>query len=811
MKEIFYFVFITLLITGCSPDNKHNNPSEYIPENADFIIKISDLESLKNNITNNQFIQEFSMSDAFSSVSKKIEALNYLNTKNEVLLSFSKDINDSLQYAIITPYSKGLFNVDSLPNFKVEIITSKTYNEITKTTVNNSVLFSTIKDSLFIGASQLDLLKKALDKKNVPLRFIELLKTADKESPFSVLINKSSNYLNCFFLNDSLNHIKLGSSLLLDIDLKQDEILLNGIIKATDSSKSLINIFKNTIPQKNELAKITPANSDGFLSFTFNNYANFKENIKNYQAVDSLTTETTLFDNVTEVGIIIEGDQEAVVLNSLDELSTNDALTNELNLIDNYRQVGIFSFSKPELFQQTFSPLINFNKANLYCVLDNFFVFANSKELLQNIIANYQNNTTLHDLSYFETIKENLSNESSLLIVMAPTTLNHKLKQFLQEDLSLDLEKYKTSAIQYIYDTDFAHVNAVIKKSKTKAIENSVTEEFNIKIAEDLLNTPQLVANHETNQKEIVVQDVKNNLYLISNTGTLLWKKQLDAPILGRIEQIDMYKNGRLQLAFATTNRVYVVDRNGSDVAPFPLKFNDKITQPLSVFDYDNNRSYRLLITQGKNILMYDQLGLVVKGFNFKSSAGDLVHQPQHIRVGSKDYLLLKTANRLYILDRTGKTRISPKNDYNYSNQAVYLYNNKFITTSKDGALITIDTNGNTSAENLQLTDLHNIVSTSKTLVTHSENRLTIKSTTLELDYGNYTEPEIFYVYDKIYVSITDLQAKKIYLFDSQAKLISNFPVYGNSKIALDNMDKDRNLEFVTTGDSNSIIIYQIN
>ena len=811
MKEIFYFVFITLLITGCSPDNKHNNPSEYIPENADFIIKISDLESLKNNITNNQFIQEFSMSDAFSSVSKKIEALNYLNTKNEVLLSFSKDTNDSLQYAIITPYSKGLFNVDSLPNFKVEIITSKTYNEITKTTVNNSVLFSTIKDSLFIGASQLDLLKKALDKKNVPLRFIELLKTADKESPFSVLINKSSNYLNCFFLNDSLNHIKLGSSLLLDIDLKQDEILLNGIIKATDSSKSLINIFKNTIPQKNELAKITPANSDGFLSFTFNNYANFKENIKNYQAVDSLTTETTLFDNVTEVGIIIEGDQEAVVLNSLDELSTNDALTNELNLIDNYRQVGIFSFSKPELFQQTFSPLINFNKANLYCVLDNFFVFANSKELLQNIIANYQNNTTLHDLSYFETIKENLSNESSLLIVMAPTTLNHKLKQFLQEDLSLDLEKYKTSAIQYIYDTDFAHVNAVIKKSKTKAIENSVTEEFNIKIAEDLLNTPQLVANHETNQKEIVVQDVKNNLYLISNTGTLLWKKQLDAPILGRIEQIDMYKNGRLQLAFATTNRVYVVDRNGSDVAPFPLKFNDKITQPLSVFDYDNNRSYRLLITQGKNILMYDQLGLVVKGFNFKSSARDLVHQPQHIRVGSKDYLLLKTANRLYILDRTGKTRISPKNDYNYSNQAVYLYNNKFITTSKDGALITIDTNGNTSAENLQLTDLHNIVSTSKTLVTHSENRLTIKSTTLELDYGNYTEPEIFYVYDKIYVSITDLQAKKIYLFDSQAKLISNFPVYGNSKIALDNMDKDRNLEFVTTGDSNSIIIYQIN
>ena len=67
----------------------------------------------------------------------------------------------------------------------------------------------------------------------------------------------------------------------------------------------------------------------------------------------------------------------------------------------------------------------------------------------------------------------------------------------------------------------------------------------------------------------------------------MLWKKQLDGAILGKIEQIDMYKNGRLQLAFATPNRVYVLDRNGKEVAPFPLKFNDKVTQPLSVFNYD--------------------------------------------------------------------------------------------------------------------------------------------------------------------------------------------------------------------------------
>src|SRR5690606_27291397 len=113
-------------------------------------------------------------------------------------------------------------------------------------------------------------------------------------------------------------------------------------------------------------------------------------------------------------------------------------------------------------------------------------------------------------------------------------------------------------------------------------------------------------------------QDINNNLYLISLKGKILWKKQLDSAILGTIEQIDIYKNSRLQFVFATSRRLYVIDRNGKDVAPFPEKFNDNITQPLSVFDYDKNKNYRLLVTQAKNILLYDINAKRVNGFTFK-------------------------------------------------------------------------------------------------------------------------------------------------------------------------------------------------
>jgi hypothetical protein len=377
--------------------------------------------------------------------------------------------------------------------------------------------------------------------------------------------------------------------------------------------------------------------------------------------------------------------------------------------------------------------------------------------------------------------------------------------------LNLKLNDYQTSGIQFIYDIDFAHVNAVIQKSKTRVYDNSISESSSIKLDADLLNNPQLVTNHVTKEKDIAIQDINNNLYLISNSGKVLWKKQLQGPILGKIEQIDMYKNGRLQLAFATPNRVYVLDRTGKDVSPFPLIFNDAVTQPLSVFDYDNNKKYRLLVTQGRDVFMLDTKGKTVRGFNYKKADSDLIHQPQHIRIGTKDYLLFKTANTLYILDRTGKTRLTPKNSFNYSKEPVYLYDGNFATTSSKGEFITIDTKGKTATQDLGLNNSHDLVTTSKTLVALSENKLRIKQNTYELDYGNYSEPQIFYLNDKIYVTVTDLQTQKVYLFDSNAKLLSNFPVYGTSQIDMENIDKDNNLEFVTKGESNTILIYQIN
>lgn len=806
------FLCITLIIIlsfSCNnSDVTRTQLIHYAPEKASIIIRTSNIEDLKSSIHNSGFFKNFSNEAIYKNLEGKFENVSLLKPSGDVLICFSNDASDSLQYTIITKHSETLFITDSLKNYKEETLTSKG-KTIIKSTLKNHTFYSTFFDGVFMASSSQAIIDAAYNKTTIDSQLEKIFNTTTNDKTASIIIKSDTPFIKSIFIDDRLPLNTFTKYIAVDVDINQNQLLFNGITQSLDSLH-VINIFKNTIPQENQVQHITPQTSDGFMSFTFNDFDNLKTNLGTTIEKDSIAQLTPLFDNIMEVGVIFEANNRAVVLNSLDIIATKEALLGELNSIETFRETEIFNFSQPDLFSKTFTPLISFDNATKYCVLDNFFVFADDLELLHNIITSYHNKTTVSEQSSFLDIKERLNNASSLMFVGNASILRNVLEHNFAKSLPSTLSNYNASGLQFIFDNNFAHINGIIKQTKVKASENAVSEEINITLDTDLLNDPQFVTNHITKEKEIVVQDINNNLYLISNTGKVLWKKQIEGPVLGTIEQIDIYKNGRLQLVFATPHRVYVLDRNGKDVAPFPAKFNDNITQPLAVFDYDKNKNYRLFVTQGKNILVYDVNAKLVSGFTFKSASDNIIQQPQHFRINNKDYITLKTRNKLYILDRTGRSRITPKTSVTFSAEPIFLYNDAFVTTTSTGDLISIDLNGGTSSSKLNLSENHHIFASSKTLVTQSDNKLTIKDKTIELDFGTYTAPKLYYIKDKIYVSTTDTQAHKVYLYDSQAAIISNFPVYGNSLMALDVIDKNGNLGFVVKGESNSIILYKI-
>ncbi|MDA0177290.1 DUF3352 domain-containing protein [Mesoflavibacter profundi] len=802
MKHLWQLLLCSILLIACNNDSKKNKSTDFISESASIVFSVNNIEGFTSNLSNNSFLNSFKNTNTYNQY-KTLNVLKNIKTKHPIYIGIEND--STFTFSFSTKYTDSLIKTDSVNRKNIS------FNKLdfTQLTLDKSILYTTKIDSIIIGSNNKTLLYNLATTKSKAKHFQNSIAIQDKSAAFSVIINENSAIKTPFF-NQKLTLNSFTNYISLDADVSQDQILLNGITKATDSTKSLINVFKNTNAQSNALANIAPSNSNGFLSITYNNYLTFNKNLNTFNHTKD-TLVNPLLKHSIEFGEVYFNDSNLFIINSEDIIATKEALLNQQNIAEDYRNVTIYNYSNPNIFNDSLSPFIINVTANNYCILDQFVVFGNSTEALENVIANYQNQTTFSSREYYKNVVSKVSTDASVLQVLTPESLSHTFQQNLNSAKDFNFKDYKTSVLQFIYDRDFAHVNAVINKAKQNYRDQTISEVFNISLENEILNNPQFVTNHQTKQKEIIAQDINNKLYLISNNGKIIWTKQIDGAILGRVNQIDMYKNGRLQLAFATKNHIYILDRNGKDVDNFPLKFKDEITQPLAVFDYDKRKKYRLFVTQNNSVLVYDIKGKPVKGFDFNKTKSPILTTPKHIRIGTKDYIVIKTENKLHIVSRRGKTRVTPKTGLTFSSQPVFEYKNGFATTTKDGKLVLISTNGSVQTLNTNLKPNHSIVSTTQTMVTQSDNLLNIKDTKLELDLANYTNANLFYINNKIYISITDTQNQKVLLYDSNAELLKNFPVYGTSAIDLDQIDKDNKLEFVTKGDKNNILVYKIN
>lgn len=825
-KIITHIIALILLIGIAISCEETSAPSssllDYAPRDTQIIVKINDLEEATSTLRDNDFIKNNTQL-SFVNYLKNIAVLDE-TSRRESLLCFSPFGKNDYEYTYISKFDPAIIAKDSLGTKKIESL-SYANQTIYKIQNKGDDFFVIYRDSILIASSSQLLIENAIRSQENPIPLdTDLQKVFDvsgTNTAMSILINgkKLQNIYNSLLPNATSAYLDNFSGwITADATVEQHGMFLDGVGIEKDSLPSTISIFDNTIAQENRLSEITPVSSKGFISFTYDDFGTLKRNLSKIQdrALEDMPTDLDdLLSNASEIGIICMEKEHALALTVLNPETVSEHLKG--SKVETYRSMPIYSYQNEVSFSQVLTPLIKNFEAKYYTIHDDFIILGTSLATLRDIIANILNKTLLSDQEYYANTVQDLSEESSILMAGTVKSLGKHVSEGVKEDYTSQWEAlvykgYELGVIQMIKENDFAHLHGVLQKNSVKGAATSVIQTASTTLENKLLTKPILVKNHRTKGLDVAVQDIENNLYLISDKGAIYWKKQVDGEILGDIQQIDIYKNGRYQLLFCTENTVYLVDRDGKDVTPYPKKFDAPITQPLALFDYDKNKKYRIVITQGNKITMFNAEAEVVTGFRFKGTETDLITKPKHIRIKSRDHILLSEKNgKLTILDRLGKIRIPVKDVIDFSENEWYQYQDKFTSTTKDGHLIQIQKDGTAITKKLELEEDNRMVSTNKTLVTFSENRLTIKGKTVELNYGVYTEPKLYYINDKIYITITDIQSKQVYLFDSNAILFPNFPVYGNSVISLGNMDKDSNLEFVVQGEENNVLIYQIN
>jgi hypothetical protein len=332
-----------------------------------------------------------------------------------------------------------------------------------------------------------------------------------------------------------------------------------------------------------------------------------------------------------------------------------------------------------------------------FAVYNNVLIFSDSQELIRDFIYSNMLGTTLNNSNEFKALSGNVSSSSNVFSYINTPVYFDILLEKLRPELAVklkqsksQLKKFDALSFQSTRSDDLHYFRIFVNYSGKQREGAETVWKRKLDTLSDF--KPTIVLNHNNGAKEIMLQDSDQNLYLISNTGNILWKQKLEGSILGEIFQVDYYNNGKLQYFFNTEEKLYLLDRNGNPVEKFPVALREKASAGLSILDYDDNRDWRIPVpSTDRKIYMYDKEGKLVSGWKFKTDDYPVYNPVQHLKLGNKDYLIAKEEFQIYFLDRRGRKRIKPDQQIQFSNNPVFYDrgegNPYIIATDKKGSI----------------------------------------------------------------------------------------------------------------------------
>lgn len=653
----------------------------------------------------------------------------------------------------------------------------------------------------------------------------------------------------------------------LDISIKSNSVMLNGFSHSSDSSNNFLNLFRDQKAQRITLTSIVPNNVALIYYYGLSNSKQFFEdrktmlkNTQNYtQYQDFIDEQTNLLsvdleeeflnnignelafiitepsegDDVDYGFILFQTNNPQETTRNLTELSLK--INKEPYVSEEFKGYFINKLDLPPLtFKQLIGSPFPQMKNSFYTVIKDYVVFGNSVTALKKVIRSYSFGKTLEKSENYQAFSENLSAETTIFIYnniarsvnLYKTWSDDSYLKSIEEKIEL-YQKFEAVAFQinsnkkdFYYNNIYLKYNPIYKQDTRTLWETSLDTTVKAQ--------PEIVINHNTNAKEIFVQDVANKVYLISNTGKVLWSKQLSEKIIGKTHQIDIFKNNKLQLLFNTKTKLYLLDRNGKDVSSFPVKLPANATNSLTPLDYSKNKNYRILIGCDNNMVYnYNTDGKLVDGWKYNSTGSPATKNIWHFALSGKDYIIIPLKNgSVKVIQRNGRDRLEITNKLPLTNHPVYLTKGNQL---KSTYLLTTDSSGTLTKlylnDQLETINLDSTLNQNFNFFDVNNDNLTdfiyTQNTTLNVLSGDktpifQTDFEQKITASPLHLTMLDNTKKigivtnnEIYLINQTGLIEDGFPLAGSTPFSVDDINNDNTLNLIV-GDKNMIYSYDI-
>jgi hypothetical protein len=518
--------------------------------------------------------------------------------------------------------------------------------------------------------------------------------------------------------------------------------------------------------------------------------------------------------------LLLQTDQIEQQINLLKEFDQGLDETLSIDLPMNfYSQSEIFLISAEEFPAHIFGGrFLGFPDTYITSIGDHL-VFANSSKAMKLFIDDINNDNTWGKSLQQKGLLDGISSKSGYNFLINIPRFWNSIIQVSSPNWQGFFQKYAPQ----LKSIDLVSLN-VNKSEKDNLVAIELGYNLNpIKNVQDvLLNEnkyvqfenrlifgPVSVQNFVDKSFEFVVQDENHNVVLITSEGELVFDYHVDSPIVSGIFQVDYYKNGKLQLLFATEKQVYIIDRLGNLITGYPVSFpGEKITH-LNLVDYNNTKDYRFFVgTEEGNLILMDKTGKALEGWNPKKTNGALAVKPAHHRIaGVGDRMVaLSSRGELYFFNRRGEPELGSPIRLGDGLISDYILlergsakESRLVTVTKEGEVVQVNLQGELTYRNQLLRPDREskfyLIKDQKEdrylFVVHEYNKVTVMDT----EYNALFTIDIFsesldfqffsYGSDKNIFVIVDKDQEFIYLYNLEGNLLNTRPVNGDQKIEL--------------------------
>ena len=175
----------------------------------------------------------------------------------------------------------------------------------------------------------------------------------------------------------------------------------------------------------------------------------------------------------------------------------------------------------------------------------------------------------------------------------------------------------------------------------------------------DVPKGPFKVKNCGTGKMNLFSQQSNNYLVLKEEDGKGIWGVPFNAPICGAVSEIDYFGNGKIQFLFASGSSLYLIDRLGRFVKPFPVDLGKEILIGPAAYDFTGAHGYTAVVLHKDNSIgMYDLHGKTPSSWKGIKTEETIKSLPELLRVKGKRFWVVRTSVRTVVYGFDGGTPV---------------------------------------------------------------------------------------------------------------------------------------------------------